>query len=159
MLNKIFKIFSKPEPMLSNESRNFITKLASDDIWILAVGLRGTPTIPNITDPTAFDIIAAHRTDVSKVGNNDSVFPFNYEYNEKQVLPFFSSAEHAHQFSTTTNFPTDITIFQPCNLMAGFLSAPENDIFELILNARLPTEHTLARDERLFLRSISTPDS
>jgi len=65
-------MFSKPKPMLSDESRDFITKLARGDIWILAVGLRGTPAIPSVTDPAAFDIIAAHRIDVSEIGDDDS---------------------------------------------------------------------------------------
>ena len=72
MLDRIRQMFSKPKPMLSDESRDFITKLARGDIWILAVGLRGTPAIPSVTDPAAFDIIAAHRIDVSEIGDDDS---------------------------------------------------------------------------------------
>jgi hypothetical protein len=59
MFDRIRQVFSKPK--LSDESRDFITKLAAGDIWILAVGLRCTPAIPSVTDPAAFDIIAAHR--------------------------------------------------------------------------------------------------
>ncbi len=71
MLDRIRQMFSKPK--LSDEAREFITKLATSDIWILAVGLRGTPAIPSISDPAAFDIIAAHRIDVSEIGDDDSV--------------------------------------------------------------------------------------
>ena len=113
MLDRIRQIFSKPKPNLSDEARDFITKLAASDIWILAVGLRGTPVVPSITDPAAFDIIAAHRIDVSEIGDDDSVFPFNYERDGRQTLPFFSSAERAKQFATATGFPTDVTVFQP----------------------------------------------
>jgi len=38
MLDRIRQMFSKPK--LSDEARDFITKLATSDIWILAVGLR-----------------------------------------------------------------------------------------------------------------------
>ena len=60
-----------------------ISKVAADDIWILAVGLRGTPTIPSVTDPAAFDIIAAHRIDVSEIGDDDSVFPWASAFSHK----------------------------------------------------------------------------
>jgi len=156
MLDSILKIFSKPKSKLSDESRDFITKLAAGDIWILAVGLRGTPAIPSITDPAAIDIIAAHRIDVSEIGDNDSVFPFNFERDGRQALPFFSSAERAQEFATATGFRTEVTVFQPYSLMAGFVSAPENDMFELVLDARSPAERTLTRDEKLLLRSVTT---
>ncbi len=156
MLDRIHQMFSKPKTTLSDESRDFIAKLAAGDIWILAVGLRGTPAIPSVADPAAFDIIAAHRIDVSDIGDDDSVFPFNYERDGRQTLPFFRSAERAQQFASTTGFPTGVTIFQPYSLMAGFVSSPENDMFELVLDARSPTERTLTRDERLLLRSVTT---
>src|SRR5437763_5792474 len=133
MLDRIRQIFSKPKPNLSDEARDFITKLAASDIWILAVGLRGTPVVPSITDPAAFDIIAAHRIDVSEIGDDDSVFPFNYERDGRQTLPFFSSAERAKQFATATGFPTDVTVFQPYCMLAGFVATPENELFELVL--------------------------
>ena len=66
MLDRLRRMFSKSRSGLSDEAREFITKLATSDIWILAVGLRGTPVIPSITDPAAFDIIAAHRINVSE---------------------------------------------------------------------------------------------
>jgi hypothetical protein len=157
MFDRIRQMFSNPKPTVSDESRDFITKLAADDIWILAVGLRGTPAISNVTASASFDIIAAHRIDVSEIGDDDSVFPFNYERDGGQALPFFSSAERARQFASTTGFPADVTIFQPYRLMAGFVSASENDMFELVFDARSATERTLTRDERLLLRSLSKP--
>lgn len=156
MLDRIRQMFSKPKPTLSDEARDFITKLATSDIWILAVGLRGTPAIPNVTDPAAFDIIAAHRIDVSEIGDDDSVFPFNYERDGKQTLTFFSSDERARQFAVASSFPIDVTIFQPYRLLAGFVAAPENEMFELVLDPRSPAERTFTRDERLLLRSVST---
>jgi hypothetical protein len=157
MFDSILKIFAKPKPTLSDESRDFITKLAAGDIWILAVGLRGVPATPSITDPAAFEIIAAHRIDVSEIGDDDSIFPFNYERDGRQALPFFSSAERARQFATAMRLPTDVTIFQPYSLLPGFVATPENDLFDLVLDPGSPAERTLSRDERLLLRSVSTP--
>lgn len=117
--------------------------------------LRGAPAI-NPTDPAAFDIIATHRIDVSEIGDDDAVFPFNYERDGRQALPFFSSSERAQEFASAAGFPTDVTVFQPYSLLAGFVSAPENDMFELVLDARSPAERTLTRDERLLLRSLTT---
>ena len=94
---------------------------------------------------------------MSEVGDDDSVFPFNYERDGRQALPFFSSAERAQKFACATGFPTDVTVFQPYSLMAGFVSAPENDMFELVFEARSPAERILTRDERLLLRSLSKP--
>ncbi len=133
-----------------------ITNLASSDIWILAVGLRGTPAIPSITDPTAFDIIAAHRIDVSEIGDDDSVFTFNYERDGRQALPFFSSDERARRFASDTGLPIDVTVFQPYSLLVGFVAAPENEMFERVLDPHSPTERTLTRAERLLLRSLTT---
>jgi hypothetical protein len=155
MLDRIRQMFSKPKPTLSEEARDFITKLAAGDIWILAVGLRGVPAI-NPTDPAAFDIIADHRIDVSEIGDDDAVFPFNYERDGTRTLPFFSSSERAQQFALAAGFPTDLTVFQPYSLLAGFVSAPENDLFELVLDARSPAERTLTSDERLLLRTLTT---
>jgi hypothetical protein len=155
MLDRIRKMFSKPKPALSDESRAFITKLAAGDIWILAVGLRGSPAI-NTTDPAAFDTIAEHRIDVTEIGDDDAVFPFNYERDGRQTLPFFSSSALAEKFASAAGFPTDIPVFQPYPLLAGFVSAPENDLFELVLDARSPAERQLTRDERLLLREITT---
>ena len=146
----------KPEVKPPDESRAFITNLAKGDIWILAVGLRGVPVIPNIADPSAFDIIAAHRIDVSKIGDDDSVFPFNCERDGRQILPFFSSEERARHFQVNSGFQVDLSPYQPYSLLAGFVATPENDVFELVLDARSPTERTLTRDERLLLRSLTT---
>jgi hypothetical protein len=153
MLDRIRQIFSRPQ--LSDESRDFITKLANSRIWILAVGLRGTPAIPDSTDPTALEIIAAHRIDVWEIGDDDSVFPFNYERDGKQVLPFFSSEEGARRFASDSGFPTDVTVFQPYDLRAGFVATPENEVYELVLDPRSPAERTLTGHERLLLRSLS----
>jgi hypothetical protein len=142
---------------VSGETRGFIAKLAASDIWILAVGLRGTPVIPSITDPAAFDIIAAHRIDVSEIGDNDSVFPFNYEQAGRQTLPFFSSEERARYFMTNSGLRIDLsTVFQPYCLLAGFVATPENEIFELILDPGSPAERRLGPDERLLLCSLTT---
>lgn len=156
MLDRIRQMFLKPKPALSDESRQFITELAAGDVWILAVGLRGVPAIPNISSPAARDTIAAHRIDVALIGDDDLVFPFNYQRDGKQVLPFFSSSERAQQFASAARFPTDVTVFQPYCLRAGFISAPENDIFALVRDAHSPAERTLTKDERLLLRSLTT---
>lgn len=153
MLDRIRQIFSRPG--ISDESRDFITRLANSRIWILAVGIRGTPAIPNSTDPAALDVIAAHRIDVSEIGDDDSVFPFNYEQDGKQVLPFFSSDERARRFAAESGFPIDDTVFQPYDLRAGFVASRENEVYELVLDPRSPAERTLSRDERLLLRSLS----
>jgi hypothetical protein len=157
MLERIRHLFSKPK--LSNEAREFITKLAKDDIWILAVGLRGTPAITSITDSAAFDLIASHRMDVSEVGDDDSVFPFNYEREGRQTLPFFTTEDRAKEFATSAGFPTDVTVFQPFRLMSGFVATPENDMFELVLDPRSQAERVLSRDARLLLRTLSTAAS
>lgn len=140
---------------LPEEPRDFITNLAKSEIWILAVGLRGAPSIPNIHDPSALDTFAAHRIDVSEMGDDDSIHPFNYELDGKQVLPFFSSEERAKEFLSSSAIPKDV--FQPCNFIAGFIATPENDMFELVLDPHSPGERKLNRQERLLLRSISTP--
>lgn len=132
-----------------------MAKLAASRIWILAVGLRGTPAIPGNTGPEALEIIAAHRIDVAELGDDDSVFPFNYEQDGKQLLPFFSSEELAKQFASDSGFPTDVTVFQPYDLRAGFVATPENEVYELVLDPRSPSERTLSRGERLLLRALS----
>jgi len=155
MLDRIRQIFSKPGASLSDEARDLINKLVASDIWILAVGIRGTPAMPSVTDPTAFDVIAAHRIDVSEVGDDDSVFPLNYERDGKQVFPFFSSKERATRFLTDSGFASDLSFFQPYCMRAGFVATPENDMFELVLDPRSTSERRLTRDERLLLRSLS----
>lgn len=153
MLDRIRQMFSRPT--VSEESREFITKLAASRIWILAVGLRGTPAIPSDTGPEALEIIAAHRLDVADLGDDDSVFPFNYEQDGKQLLPFFSSEELAKRFASDSGFPTDVTVFQPYDLRAGFVATKENEVYELVLDPRSLSERTLSRGERLMLRSLS----
>ncbi len=157
MLDSIRRLFSTPKPSLSDEARAFVGKLAASDIWILAVGLRGTPAVPSISDARAFDIIAAHRIDVADIGDDDSVFPFNYERDGRQVLPFFSSKERATHFMRDSGFDVDLSLFQPYGLRAGFVATPENEMFDLVVDARSPDERKLTRDERLLLRSISKP--
>lgn len=156
MFNRIIQVFSKPKPNPSDDVRDFITNLATSDIWILAVGLRGTPAIPNINDPAAFEIIAAHRIDVSEIGDDDSVFPFNYERDGKQILPFFSSEERAGSFVANSGFQIDLSVFQPYRLMAGFVATPENEMFELVLDPRSSAERRIGHAERLLLRSLSS---
>jgi hypothetical protein len=156
MLNRIRQMFGKPEPRLPDDSRTFITNLAKGDIWILAVGLRGVPAIPNIADPAAWDIIAAHRINVAEIGDDDAVFPFNYEREGRQIFPFFSSEERARHFQADSGFQVDLSPFQPYCLLAGFVATPENDMLELVLDARSPAERILTRDERLLLRALTT---
>ena len=157
MLARIRQMFSKPKPSLSEESRDFITKLAPQHIWLLVVGLRGTPPMPSIGDPAAFEMVAAHRIDVSEIGEDDSVFPFNYERDGTRTLPFFSSKERAAAFRADSGFRTDLSLFQPYSLLAGFVATPENELFELVLDPRSEAERRIGHDERLLLRSLSTP--
>ncbi len=157
MLDRIRQIFSKPKPGLSDEARDLITRLVDSDIWILAVGIRGTPSLPSITDPAAFEVIAAHRIEVSDIGDDDSVFPFNFERDGRQVFPFFGSKERAGHFLDDSGFQCDVSFFQPYCMRAGFVATPENDMFELVLDPGSPAERRLTRDERLLLRSLSGP--
>ena len=157
MLTRIRQMFSKPTPSLPDEARDFIAKLAASDIWIVAVGIRGTPAMPSITDPAAFEVIAAHRIDVSEIGDDDSVFPFNYERDGRQTFPFFSSKERASHFLADSGFRSDLSMFQPYCMLAGFVATPENEMFELVLDPRSEAERKLGHDERLLLRSLSTP--
>ncbi|HOX59114.1 MAG TPA: hypothetical protein P5205_11285 [Candidatus Paceibacterota bacterium] len=112
--------------------------------------------IASVTDPAAFDVIAEHRIDVSEVGDDDSVFPFNCERGGRQVFPFFTIEERAKQFAGATGFPADVTVVQPYRLMSGFVATPENEMFELVLDAGSPAERILSKDERLLLRTLST---
>jgi len=157
MLDRIRQVFSRTKPSLSDEGRQFITKLANSDIWILAIGVRGTPAMPSITDPAAIEVIAAHRKELSEIGDDDSVFPFNYQRDGRQILPFFSSEERARHFLAHSGFPSDLSLFQPYRLLAGFVATPENDMLELVLDACSPSERRMGKDERLLLRSLSTP--
>ncbi len=156
MFDRIRQVFSKPKPALAVESRAFITELAARDIWILAVGLRSTPVIPIVDAPATLDVVAAHRIDVAEIGDSDSVFPFNNERAGSRILPFFSLAERAREFAAAAGFPADLTVFPPYCLLAGFVSAPENDGFELLLDARSPTERLLTPEERGLRRNLTT---
>jgi len=157
MLDRFFSIFSSPKPALSEETRTFITKLAASDIWILAIGLRGTPAVPPAFNEAAWELIAAHRIDMSEMSEDDSVFPFNFEQDGRQILPFFSTEARAQEFATATSFPDEHCIFQPCCLLAGFVVTPEHDPFDLILDPRSSAERRLEKAERLLLRSLTTP--
>ena len=92
---------------------------------------------------------------MSEIGDDDSVFPFNYERDGRQTLPFFSSAERASHFAADISFPTNPTVFQPYNLLAGFAATPENEMFALVLDPGSEAERRIAHDERLLLRSLS----
>jgi len=154
VLDRLRKLFSPPKPALTDESREFIERLAPSFIWVLAIGLRGTPAIPAVYDSSAWDIIAAHRIELAEVGDDDSVFPFNYRRDGLQTLPFFSSEERARQFLAGKSWG-DISFFQPYRLLAGFVTSQENDIFELVLDPGTPSERRLETDERLLLLTLS----
>ncbi len=154
MIDRLRQLFSKPK--LNAEDMDFFTKLATSDIWILAVGLRGTPSVPNIANEEAFETLAAHRIDVSEIGDDDSVFPFNYERDGRQFLPFFTSEERARHFAHDSGFLTDLAVFQPCSILAGFVASPENDLFDLILDPRTSAERKISKEVRLLIRSLST---
>ena len=160
MLNRINQLFSKPKPKLSEEARDFITKLAIADIWLLAIGVRGTPVLPVLTDPdflpTALKTVAAYRMELSELGDDDSIFSFNFKRDGRQVLPFFSSEAHALYFLENSGFQSDLSLFQPYCLLAGFVAAPHNEKFELVLDLHSPSERRIAQDERLLLRSLTT---
>jgi len=157
MLSFIRRLFRNSEPTLSGESRAFIEDLAKGHIWILGVGLRGVPVVPDITHPAGWDIISAHRIDVAELGDDDSISPFNCKRNGKRVFPFFSSEERARHFQANSGYQSDLSLFQPCSLLAGFVATSDSDIFELVLDANSPAERTLTWAERLLLRSLTTP--
>jgi len=161
MFDRIRQMISKPRPSLSDESRDFITRLATSHIWLLVIGLRGTPAVPSTWTEAAFETLDAHRIDVSSIGDDDSVFPFNYARDDgKHTLPFYTSEERARTFRTDSGLRADLSYFQPYNLLAGFVATPENDILELVLDPRSPGERTLTRDERLycFVHSVRPPN-
>lgn len=156
MFRRIRQMFSTPRLSPLDESREFITKLAPSSIWLLAVGLRGTPALPsNLED--AFLMLEAHRIDVSTVGNDDSIYPFNYKRDGVQILPFFTSEERAQAFRVDSGFQSDLSYFQPFSILSGFVATPDNDLFELVLDPGSPAERRLTNDERLLLRSLSKP--
>lgn len=134
--------------------------MAISDIWVLAIGVRGTPAMPSITDPesfpTALNILPAHRKELSELGDDDLVFHCNYKRDGRQILPFFSSEERARYFLADSGFRSDLSVFQPYCLLAGFVATPHNDKFDIVLDLRSPSERTIEDDERLLLRSLST---
>ena len=156
MFNQFRKMFSIAKPAaMPDESRIFIEKLAPSFIWILAVGIRGTPSFRALDTPSRLDAVAAHRIELADVGDDDSVFPFNYKHDGRQVLPFFSSEDCARQFLASKRWG-DTGVFQPYRLLAGFVTAPGNEKFDLILDAGLPTERRLQPDEKELLRKITS---
>ena len=100
-------------------------------------------------------MIAGHRIDVSEMSDDDSVFPFNYAREGRQILPFFTTKERAERFES--GFPTDVRVFEPCCLLAGFVATREMEEYELVLDAGFAEERTLTEDERLLLRKLSRP--
>jgi len=150
MLDRLRKIFSKGKPELPAEAHDFITKLAASDIWILAIGISGTPHIPPLNDPAALDMIAAHRKELVNLSDDDSVFPFNFQRRGTQFLPFFTSEERAKYFLANSGLG-DISIFHPYCLVAGFVTSPENDIFELLLDPCSSSERKIDPQERALL--------
>jgi len=160
MLNRIRQMFSKPNPVLSDEAQKFVTSLATSDIWILAIGVRGTPAMPSITGPESFPValktVTAYRKELSELGDDDSIFPFNYKRDGREALPFFSSEERAKHFLADSGFVSDLSVFQSYCLITGFVAAPENEKFDLVLDPRSPSERRIEDDEWLLLRSLST---
>jgi hypothetical protein len=124
MLSRIRQTFSKPQPHLSAESRNFITKLAPSHIWLLVIGLRGTPAMPS-NQEDAYPMLDAHRIDVSEMTDDDSVFPFNYRREGIQILPFFTSKEGAVDFRAHSGLRADLSYYQPYGLLSGFVATRE----------------------------------
>ncbi|NBV24292.1 MAG: hypothetical protein EBS05_20535 [Proteobacteria bacterium] len=156
MLSRLRQIFSKPQPELSAESRDFITKLAPSHVWLLVIGLRGTPSVP-LGREDAYLMLDSHRIDVAEMTDDDSVFPFNYWLDGIQILPFFTSKDGALAFRTDSGLRADLSFYQPYGLLSGFVATPENEVFELVLNPHTPSERRFTRDERLLLRALSTP--
>ena len=154
ILEKIRQAFSPGSANLSAEARSFVESIATSEIWILAVGLRGTPAIPRIFDDSAMKAIADYRIDVSEMGDDDSVFPFNYGEAEKQVLPFFTTEAGAKDFATSKGASV-VQVFQPCPLLAGFVASPENDDFDLVLDPASLSERKITPEERRLLRRLS----
>ena len=103
-------------------------------------------------------MVDAHRIDVSEIGDDDSVFPFNYMRDGIYTLPFFSTEERARAFRADSGFQIELTYFQPYSLLAGFvtsITSPKNEMFTLVLDARSPAERILTNDERLLLFSLT----
>jgi hypothetical protein len=142
-------------PTLTDESRIFIEKLAPSFIWILAIGIRGTPNLSGMAGPARRDVLAAHRIELSDIRSSDSVFSFNYGQDGQQILPFFSSEDCARQFLATKKWGAR-SFFQPYRLLAGFVTAPGNEKFNPILDPGLPSERKLQSGEKALLRKITS---
>jgi hypothetical protein len=155
MLERIHQMFSKPKPSLSDESRDFIAKLTPSHIWLLVIGLRGTPAVPNNRED-AFQMLDAHRIDVSEMSDDDSVTCFNYKRDGIQTLPFFTTKEWASAFRADSGLRADLSFYQLYSLLSGFVATPENDLFQLVLDPNTPEQRILTKDERRLLRSLST---
>jgi hypothetical protein len=160
MFDRLRRIYSKPKLGLSDEARAFIGDMAASDVWLLAIGVRGTPAMPSMTEPESFPaalkILAAHRMELSELGDDDSVFPFNYRREGRQILPFFSSEEIAGHFLANSGFKSDLSAFRPYCLLAGFIAAPQNEKFDLVLDLHSSSERKIDDAERLLLRSLTT---
>jgi len=142
-------------PTVTDESRIFIEKLAASNIWVLAIGMRGRPDLRGLDGPTRRQALAAHRIELADVGPGDSIAPFRYGQGERQVLPFFSSEECARDFQAQllrgANGP-----FQPYRILAGFVTAPGNEKYDLILDPGSPSKRKLQPEEKALLRKITS---
>ena len=155
MFSRLSQFLTKSK--LSEEERSFITQLSSARIWILAVGLRGTPRLSSdLNDPENLSIIAAHRIKASDVSEEDSVFSYNYYADDRQILPFFTTEDRAKEFAAKTFRPDELDIFQPCDLLAGFVATPENETFRLVLDPGSAAERIISHDQRMLLRSLTS---
>jgi hypothetical protein len=154
MLDKFLQLLRPPGQGLSEEARRFIESIATAEIWILAIGIRGTPECPHLFDDAAIELLADHRINVSEIGEEDSLFPFNFEDAGSQLLPFFTTEEGAKQFASSWGRQS-IHVFQPCPLLAGFVASPPNDDFDLVLNPRTAEERKITQEERRLLRALS----
>jgi hypothetical protein len=160
MFNQLRKIFSATNPAaMTDESRAFIEKLAPSYIWILAFGVRGTPSFRALDRESRLDGLAAHRIDLADVGENDSVVPFNYKHGGRQILPFFSSEEFARQYLAAKQLLGDTQVFQPFRLRAGYVTAPGNEKFDPVLDDGLPSERRLQANEKELLRKITSANA
>ena len=153
IFSRILGAFAKPGANLSEESRTFIASIANAEIWILAIGVRGTPTLPRNLD-AVLEVVADHRIDVSEIGESDSVVPFNYEEAGRQLLPFFTTEERAKSYITTINSSLS-GIFQPYPMLAGFVTDPGQGDCDPILDPKSPGERRLSPEECRLMRALA----
>ena len=156
MLDRFRRLFSSSSP-LSDEARAFIEKLAPSYIWILAIGIRGPSETSVNYGPGNWEAIADRHIELADVDDDDSVVPFNYRRGGRQMLPFFSSEECARHYLATKSWGNSSVGFQPYRLLAGFVTAPGNETFDLILDPGLPSERRLHPAEKELLRKLTTP--